>query len=154
MSQVILHKHIVVRAVGNSYLSESLENEQFINKSIEKLIHDINMKVILPARSHYVSALDNAGYTGNAGLETSHFAYHLWDSRKLLQVDLYTCGCLGVPEIEKVLTWMEGLIGKLERIDILVLDRNLGIEVLVNLKKVESKERAVMLLEFNKDGLQ
>lgn len=153
MGQVILHKHIIVRAVGNSYLSESPENERFINKTIEKLIRDINMKVILPARSHYVSALDNEGYTGNAGLETSHFAYHLWDKRNLLQVDLYTCGCLGVSEMEKVLTWMEGLIGHLQQIDILVLDRNTGIEQLVQIKQADSKEQAVMLLEFYGDSL-
>lgn len=115
---MILHKHLIVRAECLNSPPKSLQSELSLNSSIDNLIGDINMKVVLPARCIYVGEIGNEGYTGQAGLETSHIAYHIWDtpdtkllnndrSVSLIQFDLYTCGCLGVEEIIKVLNWVD-----------------------------------------------
>ncbi len=114
----IQHNHLIIRAETMYAPMQHKAIENFLNYTIEKLIRDIGMKVVLPARSVWVGSEGNEGYTGNAGLETSHFTYHIWnspdkkllnfkDSKSLMQVDLYTCGSLDGEQVDKVIDWVD-----------------------------------------------
>lgn len=115
----IQHKHLIIRAEINLPPVENIMYKKgfayvddrtvaWLNKSMEELIKAIGMKVVLPARAVWIGELGNEGYTGQAGLETSHLTYHIWnnpereimftDAPGLLQFDLYTCGCLNEAE--------------------------------------------------------
>ncbi len=133
----IQHKHVIIRAETKFAPHQHIEIEKHLNFTIERLIKDIGMKVVLPARSIWVGTDGNEGYTGNAGLETSHFAYHIWNSpekgivmhpeaKALFQVDLYTCGCLGEAEIEKIIKWIDKW--SIVAIETVLLDRANGIQ--------------------------
>lgn len=128
----IQHLHLVIRAetYKDINLEKSLLSEIFLNKTLDQLIEDIDMQVVLPARATYVGTEGNEGYTGNAGLETSHVAYHIWDKQKLIQFDLYTCGCLGEPEILKILQWIQEVVGSMKVINVLYMDRAKGFDIL------------------------
>ena len=113
---MIQHKHIIMRAEIKNPPEKSILNSRILNKEINKLIKAIGMKVVLPARCAYVEAEGNEGYTGQAGLETSHIAYHIWNKPDksimtvgggLLQMDIYTCGCLGLKEYVILLDWID-----------------------------------------------
>lgn len=127
----ILHKHVIIRAETAFAPEKSEFVEQALNRTIEQLIKDINMKVVLPARCVWVGQEGNEGYTGQAGLETSHIAYHIWNKPDraimnskaacLFQLDLYTCGCLCDEEIAKIVGWVN--IWEIVDLEVKVFDR-------------------------------
>lgn len=132
----IEHRHIIIRAETMHAPEKSDLIEYHLNFTIEKLIRDIGMKVVLPARSIWVGKEGNEGYTGNAGLETSHFAYHIWNnpdpillkgvgSKALFQVDLYTCGCLGDEQVKLIEKWIDKWA--IVEINTIYLDRSVDI---------------------------
>jgi S-adenosylmethionine/arginine decarboxylase-like enzyme len=123
MKKKIQHKHLLLRAEIQNPPKKSKANELMLNTKMEELIAAIGMKTVLPARCVYVGTEGNEGYTGQAGLETSHLAYHIWnkpdkkltstDNAGLLQMDIYTCGCLGKKErmiIRKLVDDMFGIL--------------------------------------------
>lgn len=109
---MIQHKHLFIRA-ETIHSPDALAGTE-LNDNVDSLIRDIGMKIVLPARCHYVTAEGNEGWTGQAGLETSHLTYHIWDNPdpkllvapklKLWQMDVYTCGCMGRFEVVAVLS--------------------------------------------------
>lgn len=127
----ILHKHVIIRAETEFAPLLSTYTEELLNSSIESLIKSIGMKVVLPARCVWVGQEGNEGYTGQAGLETSHIAYHIWnnpsrdimntDAPCLFQLDLYTCGCLGDEEIAKIVRWVDKWV--IKDLEVKVFDR-------------------------------
>jgi len=129
----IQHKHVIIRAEILSPPEESEESEKKLNDSVESLIKAIGMKTVLPARCVWVGEKGNEGYTGQAGLETSHIAYHIWNKPDkdimnchvagLLQLDVYTCGCLGAVEIDIIENWI-ALLFDAVKIEIMLLDRS------------------------------
>src|SRR5687767_310052 len=139
MAKEILHKHLLIRAEIESAPDQSEHEELFLNESIRKLIHDINMKVVLEPRCIWVGEKGNEGYTGQAGLETSHIAYHIWNAPDveimqdkdsgLIQLDLYTCGCLNEEEIIKVVHWVDDSFG-IKDLEMQVLDRAITFDLL------------------------
>lgn len=132
MADKVLHKHLIIRAECLHFPPKSIQSETSLNSSIDNLIGEIGMKVVLPARCIYVGKCGNEGYTGQAGLETSHIAYHIWDvlpddiknrddSKSLIQLDLYTCGTLTTPKILKVIDWVNQF--NITGLEIIVMDR-------------------------------
>jgi len=149
---MILHKHLLIRAECLNSPARALESEESLNSSIDNLIGDINMKVVLPARCFYVGEKGNEGYTGQAGLETSHIAYHIWDkpekhlltkdgSVSLFQFDLYTCGCLGADEIIKVVKWINQF--NINHLELKLIDRATSIVNIAHIVTVGFKEEEV-----------
>lgn len=129
MKDNIQHNHLIIRAETLLAPEESAQAESLLNSTLAELIESIGMKVVLAPRAVYVGAEGNEGYTGQAGLETSHFAYHIWNkpdsdllnsekAKALFQVDLYTCGKLGEDELIKVVQWID-------RFDIVLLEYRL-----------------------------
>jgi S-adenosylmethionine/arginine decarboxylase-like enzyme len=134
----IEHNHLIIRAETTSYPSESKKNTLLLNSSLDKLIIDIGMKIVLPSRCAYVDKDRNEGYTGQAGLETSHITYHIWNSperkvfnnkkgKSLVQLDVYTCGCLLDEHVVKVLDWIELHCSSIIHMHLDVLDRSKGL---------------------------
>ena len=87
-----------------------------IKDKLRKLVNDIGMKVFMDPNVIYMPDQGNEGMTGIIGLETSHSSFHYWDmphkdylnteqSKTLANADIYTCGCLGVTEIQGFLNF-------------------------------------------------
>ena len=121
------HLHLIIRAIGDGRkIVPSVNMEKLLNLSLERLVSDIGMKVVLPARCFYVSASGNEGYTGQVAIETSHIAYHIWDDLSLIQFDLYTCGDLTTKQIQMAMDWVVHWMGT-GKMDFMVLNREKGI---------------------------
>lgn len=137
MSQKINHKHVIIRAETKFAPEHNEYDKDFLNKSLSQLIEDIGMKVVLEPRAAWVGSENNEGWTGQAGLETSHVAYHIWNSPEpgliseesncLFQLDLYTCGCMSHEQIQKVVEWVD--FWSIVEIDIITIDRATGLNI-------------------------
>tara|TARA_R110000772_G_scaffold49280_2_gene113431 strand:- start:887 stop:1468 length:582 start_codon:yes stop_codon:yes gene_type:complete len=99
MTDVLVHKHLIIRAeavkppMEISYLTDWLHN----------FIDSINMKVLMGPYVTYHDIPGNRGITGAAIIETSHIIMHVWDevSPALMQFDVYSCGAFDPEEICK-----------------------------------------------------
>jgi len=133
---MIQHKHLIIRAEIDEPPEESHMASIFLNDSINHLIHMLGMKVVLPARSIFIKEKGNEGYTGQAGLETSHIAYHIWNkpnrkimntpSKGLIQFDLYTCGDLNDKQVRLCQDWVNTFVWSY--MDLHVFDRSIGLQ--------------------------
>jgi len=90
MSEVLVHKHLIIRA-------ESINpptNPEFLTGWMNDFIKYINMKVLMGPYVVYHDVPGNRGITGAAIIETSHIVMHVWDetSPSLMQFDVYSCG--------------------------------------------------------------
>ena len=90
MSEVLVHKHLIIRA-------ESINpptNPEFLTGWMNDFIKYINMKVLMGPYVIYHDVPGNKGITGAAIIETSHIVMHVWDepSPALMQFDVYSCG--------------------------------------------------------------
>lgn len=94
----LYHQHLLIRA----YVKNPPKEELVLNQWLTELVSDIKMKVVVPAKSAYVSAEGNEGLTGSINIETSHIAIHIWDSLEIpkIEMDVYSCSCF---ELETVL---------------------------------------------------
>lgn len=114
MAHDIQHKHLMIRA--EIMESPNAFDGTRLNQETDKMIKDIGMKIALPSRNYFVTDEGNEGWTGQAGLMTSHLTYHFWDNpdpkimdytrAKLLQFDLYTCGCLEEKQVAIIQKWV------------------------------------------------
>lgn len=119
MSELLQHKHILIRAE----VENPLKDEESAILWLEKLVKDINMKILMGPIARYLDVPGNRGLTVAAIIETSHIVMHCWDecSPGLMQLDVYTCGLF---EPNKVLDSIEqfGIV----KIDYKYLDRESG----------------------------
>lgn len=110
----INHLHMIVRCEGMK--STPKEADWLLALHMEVLVHNIGMKVAIPAQTKWVDTPGNEGMTAILGLETSHMAVHEWcnpdehnrsnmdpHAKTLIQLDLYTCGELNVAQQQKIL---------------------------------------------------
>jgi S-adenosylmethionine/arginine decarboxylase-like enzyme len=90
MKEILVHKHLIVRAEA---ISPPMDPE-FLTKWLEDFIKYINMKVLMGPYVVYHDVPGNRGITGAAIIETSHIVMHVWDepSPALMQFDVYSCG--------------------------------------------------------------
>ena len=106
---------------------------------VERIIRDIQMKALAAPHVYYVKVPHyNEGLTAIVPIETSHIAFHFWNSpntrilhnsksRCLLQFDVYTCGTLSVGQIKHVLHHLTQY-GPCH-VDITLLNRNWGLTI-------------------------
>jgi len=92
--ELLQHKHLMIRAEVENPPTDAayMQTEWFPN-----LIRSIGMDVLMGPYTVYFDEVEgNRGFTGVAIIKTSHIAMHTWDecSPGLLQLDVYTCGCL------------------------------------------------------------
>jgi S-adenosylmethionine/arginine decarboxylase-like enzyme len=90
MNNILVHKHLIVRAEAkNPPMDETVLTEWF-----KKFIEEIGMKVMMGPYVKYSHMVGNRGITGAAIIETSHIVMHVWDEPDpaLLQFDVYSCG--------------------------------------------------------------
>jgi S-adenosylmethionine/arginine decarboxylase-like enzyme len=87
---MVYHKQALIKAYVNKAPQTS---EEELNTWLTELVHDIDMKIVVPARSAYVSVEGNAGLTGSVNIETSHIAVHIWceESPNRVEMDVYSC---------------------------------------------------------------
>ena len=90
MTEVLVHKHLIVRAEA---VRPPME-ETFLKEWLQDFIQSINMKVLMGPYVIYHNVPGNRGITGAAIIETSHIVMHVWDepSPALMQFDVYSCG--------------------------------------------------------------
>ena len=97
MNNILVHKHLIVRAEAkNPPMDEAVLTEWF-----KKFIDEIGMKVMMGPYVKYSHMIGNRGITGAAIIETSHIVVHFWDevSPALMQFDVYSCGELNPEKI-------------------------------------------------------
>lgn len=116
------HKHIIIRATVKTPPTDV----EFIKKWIQKLVKNINMKLLGDTVAVYVNKEGNKGLTCVQCIETSHIAFHSWDedTPAVVQLDVYTCGSLNKQTVFDALEEFEPIA-----INYLTLDRENFIEV-------------------------
>lgn len=116
------HKHIIIRATVKTPPTDV----EFIKKWIQKLVKNINMKLLGDTVAVYVNKKGNKGLTCVQCIETSHIAFHSWDedAPAVVQLDVYTCGSLNKQTVFDALEEFEPIA-----INYLTLDRANFIEV-------------------------
>jgi len=99
MTEVLVHKHLIVRAEA----VKPPTDEQYLKDWLYNFIDSINMKVLMGPYVIYHNVPGNRGITGVAIIETSHIIMHVWDepSPALMQFDVYSCGEFDPEEICK-----------------------------------------------------
>ena len=99
MTEVLVHKHLIVRAEA----VKPPTDEQYLKDWLHNFIDSINMKVLMGPYVIYHNVPGNRGITGVAIIETSHIVMHVWDepSPALIQFDVYSCGAFDPEDICK-----------------------------------------------------
>lgn len=99
MGNVLVHKHLIIRAEVNN--PPKAEEKSMMEEWFVKLIEDINMKLLSGPHIKYVDMPGNKGMTGVCIIETSHIAMHVWDEPdpSLIQLDVYTCGPIHIETV-------------------------------------------------------
>jgi S-adenosylmethionine/arginine decarboxylase-like enzyme len=113
----LFHQHLLIRA----FVTRPPIEETVLNQWLTELVADVNMKVVVPAKSKYVEAVGNEGLTGSINIETSHMAIHIWSALELprIEMDLYSCSCFEAETVLKKLNeW--GLV----KYHYMMVDRN------------------------------
>ena len=89
MSDVIRHKHLIIRAETK----KTPEEPKWLHSWLVQLVDDIGMDICQGPITAYVDVPGNKGLTGVVIIETSHIAVHIWDEVNpgLLQMDVYSC---------------------------------------------------------------
>ena len=89
MSDVIRHKHLIIRAETK----KTPEDPKWLHSWLVQLVGDIGMEICQGPITAYVDVPGNKGLTGVVIIETSHIAVHIWDEVNpgLLQMDVYSC---------------------------------------------------------------
>ena len=90
MKEVLVHKHLIIRAEVKKPPIEVT----YLTNWLKDFINSINMKVLMGPYVVYHNVPGNRGITGAAIIETSHIVMHVWDepSPALMQFDVYSCG--------------------------------------------------------------
>ena len=104
MGKVLEHKHLIVRAE----LNKPPQCTASIEAWMEKLVNQIDMKILMGPYSVYSDMVGNRGLTAVTIIETSHIALHVWDECEpaLAQLDVYTCSALNTEDVfEAISEW-------------------------------------------------
>lgn len=83
------HKHILIHAK----IRKPPQTPEETCDWLRRLVHGVDMRVMLGPIAHYVDTPGNEGVSGVIGLETSHASIHVWSEAEVafLSFDLYSC---------------------------------------------------------------
>ena len=128
----IRHHHLLVRMES---MDCPLERDKArVARMVDEMLKDISMKPLGATRVFYLNTpVYNQGLTAITPIQTSHLAFHFWNSpdkeimnskqnKCLLQFDLYTCGTLTLRQVCKLLAHLT--IYNPRHVDVTILDRN------------------------------
>jgi S-adenosylmethionine/arginine decarboxylase-like enzyme len=134
---LIQHHHLLLRLELETcpQKNQKVEAEQLI----QKIIRDLNMHLLAKPHVYYVTIPHyNEGLTAIAPIQTSHIAFHFWNtpdsnilhqetSRCLLEFDIYTCGNLTIRQIHTILHHLTKY--KPTHVDINLLNRMVSLKM-------------------------
>ena len=128
MTQVLEHKHLIVRA--------ELKNPPYLPDDIKQwmreLVDLIGMNILMGPYAIYSDMEGNAGLTAVTIIETSHIAMHVWDEVEpaLMQLDVYTCSTLNIDDVFKAIEEFEPVKVEYKYIDrensLFILDKKVN----------------------------
>ena len=122
----LFHQHLLIKA----YVENPPVEEAHLERWLTELVADVKMKVVIPARAHFVADEGNEGLTGSVNISTSHCAIHVWSNEKpsRIEMDLYSCSCF---EVETILNKLRefGLVSH----EYMMIDRNESFKVLTHI---------------------
>ena len=90
-----------------------------VKQLVRNIVKALNMKLLDSPKVYYLDKpVNNSGMTCIAPIQTSHIAFHFWDtpdkgilqnptSRCLLEFDVYTCGSMTPKQIREVLRLLD-----------------------------------------------
>ena len=104
-SQVLEHKHLIVRAE----LNNPPQCAEAIQDWMKNLVEQIGMNILMGPYAVYSDMIGNRGLTAVTIIETSHLALHIWDEVEpaLMQLDVYTCSTLDTADVFKAVEQFE-----------------------------------------------
>ena len=90
MNNILVHKHLIVRAE----IKKPPQSESYFEGWLRDFIESIQMKILMGPFVKYSDMPGNEGLTGGAIIETSHVIMHCWDKVEppIMQLDVYSCG--------------------------------------------------------------
>ncbi len=111
-----IHHHHLLARIETKYCPQK-RDKRHMERKLEQLVKDIQMKKLGAARLFYVGREkrpEEMGMSGILPIQTSHISFHFWshpnrdilhseESNCLVQFDLYTCGKLTKNEIREIL---------------------------------------------------
>ena len=80
---MLFHKHLIIRAEVN----EPPTSELSIIDWMERLVEEIDMKILMGPYAKYHDVVGNRGLTAVTIIETSHIALHVWDEEEPALLD-------------------------------------------------------------------
>jgi S-adenosylmethionine decarboxylase len=80
-----IHYHAIV--VGLAFRDLEVINHEVLVQFLDKLVKDIGMQILIPPKVQ----LGTFGWTGLAGIVTSHIAFHFYLNPRQLHLDVYSC---------------------------------------------------------------
>ena len=123
MENLLVHKHLLIRAE----VKKPLVNRNKTIKFLRKLIKAIDMKAMYGPTASYCKMPGNRGVTAFAIIETSHIAMHIWDEPNpaLIQLDVYTCSEMDPEDVLPLLNELNPT-----RVEYKFLDREKNLKIL------------------------
>jgi len=85
MNNILVHKHLIVRAE----IKKPPQSESYFEGWLRDFIESIQMKILMGPFVKYSDMPGNEGLTGGAIIETSHVIMHCWDKVEPNFVILY-----------------------------------------------------------------
>ncbi len=82
---MVVHHHLIVIAKVNT-AADSV-NCDSLNNMLSELVKEIRMNKLFEP----IVVYGKYGYTGIAGIVTSHIAFHYFENEKTLHLDVYSC---------------------------------------------------------------
>lgn len=116
-----IHKHTIIRAMVNNPPKNTTLCEEWTNR----LIKNIDMKVMVEPKAYYCNKEGNRGLTCVAIIETSSITMHCWDECKpaIIELDVFSCKDYDINDVVTMLKEFD-----LVSFDIRCLDRTAGLK--------------------------
>jgi S-adenosylmethionine/arginine decarboxylase-like enzyme len=111
-----IHKHLLIKAT----IGKPITDPFLAKRMLKDLVARLGMKPVTEPQVAYVKDEGNEGLTGSINLATSHIAFHVWDKKKLLMMDVYSCCDFST---DKVLAFIMKEFGGFGKVEGMVIDR-------------------------------
>lgn len=127
-----IHQHLLIKATFDSsiLIADRLTNLEYVYREdlgedfLMEIVAALGMKPVTDARCAYIADLGNEGITGSINLATSHVAFHVWDTDRLLMMDVYSCKSF---DTKKALDVVKDYFTGLELEYAMVINRDTGV---------------------------
>lgn len=101
-----IHQHLLVKATFKT----PPHFEATGKGMLVSIVNSIGMTPVTQPQCVYVHDEGNEGLTGSINLSTSHIAFHIWDKRNFMMLDVYSCKSFDHKVVLKTLqTYFDGL---------------------------------------------